>query len=198
LFDQLAIAGIAEVVLLAGYRADVLRRTLGDWYDGLHLRYSVEPEPLGTAGALRWALDLFDSSGVLLLNGDSYCDVDLGHFHLFHEQQSSAVSLVLTRVNNAGRFGRIVINDNKRVTRFEEKRDGGSGWINAGVYLLERSLLGTIPLGMACSLERDFFPQWTAEGRVSGYRHVGRFIDIGTPESYAEATEFFRETPLAC
>lgn len=192
LLDQLARSAVRKVVLLTGHRAEQVRAAFGEGYGGLELVYSDEPQPLGTGGALRHALAQLDGPTLLLLNGDSYCDIDLDEFQQFHQEQRAGVSLALVRVADASRYGRVECDAEGRVVRFEEKRPGATpGWINAGVYLIERRLLEDVPSGRPLSLERDLLPPWTAQGIVRGFRCPGRFLDIGTPESYAAAEEFF-------
>jgi NDP-sugar pyrophosphorylase family protein len=191
LLDQLTPTGLREIVLLAGHRAGQLRDVLGDTHKGIRLRYSVEEMPLGTAGALRHALPLLHAPTVLLLNGDSYCDVDLAAFTRQHRERASVASLVLTRVEDTSRFGQVRMADDDRVLRFEEKSQGGPGWINAGIYLFQRQQIAVLPASHPLSLERDVLPGWVAEGSVLGFRYAGRFLDIGTPESYAAADHFF-------
>ena len=191
LLDKLAAGGAKEVTLLVGYAAAQVRAAFGGAHGRLRLAYSEEPEPLGTAGAIRFALPHLAGHTVLLLNGDSYCDLDLAGFRHFHEANPGHICMALAHVPDAGRFGRVQLADN-RVTGFEEKRaDHGPGWINAGVYLIPRTRLEEIPDGRAVSLEREVMPDWVAGGLVCGFAGGGRFIDIGTPESYAEAEAFF-------
>jgi NDP-sugar pyrophosphorylase family protein len=193
LLDQLAGAAFREVVLLTGHGADQVRATLGERHADLNVLYSVEPAPLGTGGALRYALPALQSRTILLLNGDSYCDADLGALRRCHQREAADASMVLVRVPDASRFGGVRLAENGRVVRFEEKAAArGDGWINAGVYFLERSLIQAIPPGGQVSLERDLLPWWVRSRRVYGLRCGGRFLDIGTPESYAEAERFFR------
>src|SRR5262249_8753185 len=116
-----------------------------------------------------------------------YCDVDLLAFHHCHEKYAADASLVLARVPDTTRFGRISLGDDGRVLSFAEKAGASSGWINAGIYLLERSRIEEMPPGRPSSLERDLFPVWLGRKRVYGFPCAGRFLDIGTPESYAEA-----------
>jgi len=199
LLDQLAGAGIAEVVLLTGYRAEQIRDAFGETYAGMRRLYSVESAPLGTGGAVRRALPLFSASTILLLNGDSYCDVDLDAFQKFHNQCAADISLVLTHVADTSRFGTVQFAPDGRVKRFDEKGTaGGMGWINAGVYLVARPLLEEIEAEQPVSLERQMFPMWLSRYACSAYRCSGRFLDIGTPESYAQAEAFFclRPRPL--
>jgi D-glycero-alpha-D-manno-heptose 1-phosphate guanylyltransferase len=192
LLDQLARAGMCEVVLLAGYRADEVRQALGTEYAGVRLTYSVETTPLGTAGAVRRALSMLSSRTILLLNGDSYCDLDLDAFWCFHQERCADASLVLARVPDTSRFGRVQRATDGRVLRFEEKRAARlEGWINAGIYLLDRLLIEAVSPALPLSLERDLLPTWVRERRVYGFPSPGRFLDIGTPESYALAGSFF-------
>lgn len=191
LLDQLAAARIRDVVLCIGYRGEQVRAAFGDAYGGLRLRYSQERELLGTAGALRLALPLLQSDPVLVMNGDSFCETDLRAFARWHWERGAEATLLLVRVPDAGRYGRVEVDAAGRVLRFEEKGSTGDpGWVNAGVYLLSRRLLGTIPAGRPVSLEHQVFPAWIGRG-LYGYRTAGRFLDIGTPEAYAMAEAFF-------
>lgn len=192
LLDQLAGAGIRQVVLLTGFLADAVETTLGDSYAGMKLIYSPEPLPLGTAGALRLALPLLSSQAVLLLNGDSYCDVNLPDLWDFHCRQAADASMVLSQVTNTARFGKVHINHD-RVDRFGEKQESsGAGWINAGIYVINRPLIEEIPESRPVSLEREMFPAWVGRNCLYGFRCQGRFLDIGTPQSYVQAQTFFR------
>ncbi len=192
LLDQLADASIEEVVLLTGFRAEQVRCALGETYAGMRLVYSQEPSPLGTAGAVRWALRRLFGTTVLLLNGDSYCDLDLAAFRNFHDERAAEISLVLASVPEASRFGTALVDHQGRVKRFQEKTDmPAGGWINAGIYLLERPLIEEIPVGRDLSLERDLFPAWVDFKQIYDFRCAGRFLDIGTPEAYAQVDSFF-------
>jgi NDP-sugar pyrophosphorylase family protein len=191
LLDQLADAGLPRATLLTGYAADAVQAAFGDSYRGLRLSYSREPEPLGTGGALRLALPLLNESSILLLNGDSYCDVDIAALVARHRATGAVATLSLAEVPDESRYGRVERDASDRITRFVEK--GGlaeAAWINAGVYVLERSMIEAIPAGRAVSLEREVLPEQVNRGRVFGFP-AGRFIDIGTPESFAAAEAFF-------
>lgn len=190
LLDQLALAGIDNVVLCTGYQANLVERVIGKQYKNLHVSYSEEKEPLGTGGALRLAAANLSSDPVLVMNGDSYCVADFGAFTRFHRDRQARATLLLTEVADVGRFGVVRTDDVGRVLGFDEKGGTGPGWINAGVYLLSRAVLQEIPEGRPVSLEREMFPGWIGQGMYA-CRLGGRFIDIGTPESYAEACDFF-------
>ena len=192
LLEQLSRAGVGEAVLLVGHGADQVRAAFGGSHAGVRLSYSAEPEPLGTGGAVRLALPLLRGETLLLLNGDSYCDLDLAAFLRFHRGRRPAASLALARVGDPARFGRVVTGPGGRVERCEEKDPAPApGGINAGVYLIDRDLVTAIPAGRPVSLEREILPGWVGSGRAYGFAGGGRFIDIGVPESYTAADRFF-------
>ena len=191
LFDQLVAAGIKEIVLCTGYLGEQINSLFGESYGAVRLTYSREPRPLGTAGALRLALPLLRSDPVLVMNGDSYCEANFQAFCVWHNRRRANATLLLTEVSETRRFGRVQVNDDGAVTDFEEKGDGREpGWINAGIYLLTRRMLAEVPVGRPVSLEREIFPSWIGRG-LYGFRNTERFVDIGTPESYASAQFFF-------
>lgn len=197
LLDQVATAGVRQVVFCTGHLGDQVQASFGPTYLGLDLVYSQEATPLGTAGALRLALPLLHSDPILVMNGDSICEVDLKAFWTWHSAQRAEVSMVLARIGDASRYGLVRDDGEGAVTLFEEK--GGqcaAGWINAGIYLLSRASLRSVPTSRAVSLERELFPRWIGRG-LFGYRSEGRFLDIGTPESYATAEQFLARDPQA-
>ncbi len=192
LLDQVAEAGVESVVLCTGHLGEQIEAEYHGAYRGLRVIYSREAAPLGTGGALREALPRLTGSPVLVLNGDSYCGVDLGEFQRFHTARRAEISIVLTEVPDVGRFGSVTMDAEARIIRFEEKAAmSGPGWINAGIYLLSRRVIEAIPAGAAVSLEHDVFPSRLGAG-LFGFRTRGPFLDIGTPESYAAAERFFR------
>jgi len=191
LLDQLIYAGISKVVLCTGYRSNQVRDVLGDEYRGLGITYSIEAFPLGTAGALRLALPLLRADTALVINGDSYCDADFASFLHWHENRQAMVSLLLTKVDDTQRFGRVQVAENGTVTTFHEKGIfSGPGLISAGVYLISRNLLVSIAGGTAASLEREVFPRGVGHG-LYGFETESLFIDIGTPDAFASAESFF-------
>lgn len=190
LLDQLAAAGVRNVVLCTGYLGEQVRAAFGDTYDNMRLVYSHESTPLGTAGALRFALPLFSSQSVLVMNGDSFCDVNLHFFSDWHLRHQARASMVLVEVADAGQFGSVEVDPVGKVMGFEEKNmTRRAGWINAGIYMVAVSLIESIPKVGAVSLERTMFPAWIRHG-LYGYRCEGKFLDIGTPEKFALAEQF--------
>jgi histidinol-phosphate phosphatase family protein len=191
LLDVLDRAGVREVVLCTGYMAEFVEETLGTRFGRMRLVYSRESTPLGTGGAIRAALGRVDAKSLLIFNGDSFCEADLASMAAVHCARRAKATILLTEVPDTARFGRVWIDDDGQLLTFEEKgAHAGPGWINAGVYFVQRELLESIPAGHAVSLERDVFPSWIGRG-LYGHPVHGRFLDIGTPESFAEAEAFF-------
>lgn len=191
LLHQLQASGLTRVLLCTGYKGDAVRAQLGERFGTLELRYSQEPEPLGTGGALRLATQEIDSSTVLVMNGDSYCGVELPAFFQWYQARQASAAACLVHVDDATRFGRVSVAEDGRIQRFEEKSGApGAAWVNAGVYLVERGRLEAIPSAAPVSLEKDVFPLWVTQG-FYGFQCRAPFIDIGTPETYAQAQRFF-------
>lgn len=196
LLEQLVCSGIKSAVLCTGYIGEQVKSAFGDAFGSMRLSYSQESSQLGTAGALRLALSQIQSHSVLVMNGDSFCEVDFGKFWAWRAAKGVEAALMLTQVPDTRRYGRVQVDAGGRVLKFEEKGvTEGSGLINAGIYLLDRSLLLTIPENTNVSLEKEMFPAWIERG-LYGYSNTGRFLDIGTPESYALAEKFFEEMKL--
>jgi histidinol-phosphate phosphatase family protein len=198
--DQLADAGIRRAVVGVGHLASQVRASLGESHGPIAVAYSEEAELLGTAGALRHARDLLASDPVLVLNGDSYVEVNLAAFLAWHRARRAAASILLTTVPDPVRYGTVETDSGGRVLAFREKapadpaqpedKRSAPAWISAGVYLLSRAVIEGLAQRAPSSLERDVFPFLVGAG-LYAYPGGGRFIDIGTPESYAEAQEFF-------
>lgn len=192
--DQLAAAGVPRSVLLAGYMGERVKEVLGDHHGQMALAYAFESEPLGTAGALGQASSLLDTAVVLLANGDSYVDVNLAGLLAAQRagRDGARATMVVVEVPDAGRYGRVELDDAGRIRAFHEKSaDTGPGWINAGMVALDADLVRAIRAAPG-SLERDYYPRWAAAGLLHAFQTRGRFIDIGTPQTYAESQEFFR------
>ncbi len=186
LVKQVRDAGARRIVLSLGYRSDAFR----DFAAGEGVETSVEPAPLGTGGGLRAALPLLRTDTLLAMNGDSYASVDLGLLAALHRRRKSRATMLLAEVPDASRFGRVEIDEQGRILSFSEKGQAGPGLINAGVYVLQREVVAGIPEGRPVSLERETFPSLIGT-RFFGEPGGFRFMDIGTPESYAASSEFF-------
>lgn len=192
--DLLRRHGIHDVIFSCGYRPDALEAHFGDRSpDGVRFRYVVNPEPLGTAGAVKNAEGLLDDASFLVLNGDILTDLDLGAFVAHHRATEAAGTLALTPVEDPSAFGLVRLREGGSVEAFLEKpsphelRPGEPFRINAGTYLLEPAVLERIPAARACSIEREVFPVLAEEGALQGFPSDAYWRDIGTPSSYLAA-----------
>lgn len=193
LLDQLAAAGITRVTLCTGYLGEQIETAFGSRYKNITLTYSREPSPLDTAGAIRQALPLLGTGPVLVMNGDSFCDADFHAFWAAYCSKGVEGMLLLTEVPDTTRFGRVQTDASDRILLYSEKGSAtGTGWINAGVYLLSHTLLRLIPADRRVSLEREMFPNWVARG-LYAWCVRAPFIDIGTPDAYLNAERFMAE-----
>lgn len=187
LLDQIWKAGVREVVVCIGYRAEQVREEIGDTYREMKVRYVEEKELLGTGGAIRNALSQVKMEKVFILNGDSYCGVNLRRFYQWTEKVGYGFNLVGVEVEDVSRFGTIEMakeGREGRVTAFREKEGiVVKGIINAGIYITSVKYLLSIPENRVVSLEREMFPLWIERG-MGLYKSQGQFIDIGTPSSY--------------
>lgn len=193
LLHQLNRANFKKVVLCTGYLSDHVEKAFGRRYKNLRLYYSLEQIPLGTAGSLRKSFPLLNSETILVMNADSFCAVNFKKFWQFHLRKNSKASLVLTSVSDPSRFGKVKLGINDSITQFQEKKAGsGAGFVNAGIYLINKAFIAEFPQDKEISIEKDIFPNWIGKG-FYGYKSNNKFIDIGTPENYARAEQFFAQ-----
>jgi mannose-1-phosphate guanylyltransferase len=190
--EWLARHGVTEVVLACGFLPDALRAALGNGEPGgVRIRYVVEPEPRGTAGAIRFAAaELGDelADRFLALNGDVLTDLDLTALLRGHEERGAVATLGLHPVEDSSAYGLVSTGPKGEVLEFLEKTgEEVPGQINAGMYVLERAVLEEIPAGEKVSIERDVFPRLAGSG-LYGLGLDGYWMDIGTPERYLQAS----------
>ena len=189
LFQQLRRFDFRRVILASGYQNAAIREYFGEEDRGLQLIHSCEPSPLGTGGALKYAENQVQSRVVLVVNGDSYTDVDLRDFMAKHGETGADVSMVVVAHDGRRDCGLVSITANGAVEDFSEKGLANrSHYINAGIYAISMTLLRGIAHGVKVSLEEQLLPAWIREGNsVRAYITSGPCIDIGTPERYSVA-----------
>jgi NDP-sugar pyrophosphorylase family protein len=195
LVGWLAGYGVARLVLSLGHLAEkVIGHIERNPYPDIEIVPVVEANPLGTAGGIAWARKQLHSDPVLVINGDSYVDADLGTFLEFHRLNGFGASLVCTMVDNASRYGSVEIDENLNITAFREKNTASdsAGYISSGVYLLSANALDAIAALGIGSVERDFF---AVQSQISlgGFAGHFNFVDFGTPESLETAQGYFAD-----
>lgn len=182
--------GVDDVVISCGFMAAGVRNVLGDGEAlGIRLRYAEEPEPLGTAGAIKFAERLLDER-FLVLNGDVLTDIDLSSQLAQHESTGARATIALYAVEDPSAYGLVRLTEERAVRQFLEKPSSDqidTNLINAGAYILSRDVLGLVPDGRNVSIEREVFPELIGDG-LYGYPATGYWLDIGTPDRYLQAT----------
>jgi mannose-1-phosphate guanylyltransferase len=193
--EQLRGHGVEQVVLSLGYRPDAfLAAYPAGVCAGVELVYAVEPEPLDTAGAIRFAayhagLDA-SSEPFVVVNGDVLTTLDVSALVEFHHDRSAQATIALTPVDDPSRFGVVPTDETGKVLAFIEKPPAGTAptnYINAGTYVLEPAVLDRIPGGRRVSIERETFPGLVADGALFALGSDAYWVDAGTPAAYLAA-----------
>jgi NDP-sugar pyrophosphorylase family protein len=192
LLDQLIRYGFKRAVICVGHMGEYVPKILGDSFGPLQLLYSFEQTPLGTGGALRHGVGLTGGDDILAMNGDSFCDIDLLALERAHLSFGGKGTLAVLEQSDRRRAGTVQVDATGRIVEFASRPATPTpGLINAGIYLLRREVLLAIPPDTKVSLEESVFPGLAATGGLYAWQVDARFIDIGTPESYAAAQTFF-------
>jgi len=184
--DKLCVSEIDGFVLATGYLSSQVSDTMGTAWQGRPVQYSVEPQALGTGGAVRLAMELIGADTVLVANGDTLFQCDIGSLLSGFDSSPWATRMALRAVDDCNRYGRVQLGVNGRVTTFGEKGHVGSGLINAGLYVQRRAPLERFGI-KPFSLETDYLAKLAPQWPVQGVPSQGYFIDIGIPDDLASA-----------
>jgi mannose-1-phosphate guanylyltransferase len=181
---------IDEVILSLNYQPRRIEEVFGDGQEaGIRIRYVVEPAPLGTGGAIKYAGDKLTDS-VVVFNGDVLTQIDLAAVIRMHRERKAKATIVLTPVDNPTAYGLVETDADGNIRRFLEKPNPDeitTNNINAGIYVLEPDTFDRIPSDVAWSIERSYFPSLVERGETFiGFVYKGYWIDIGTPEKYTQ------------
>ena len=189
--DLLRRYGVDEVVLAVNYLADVLRARVGEEYKGIRIHYSLEDSPLGTGGPLKLASHTIRMRDTFVaMNGDVIAEIDLTQMLDSHEIAKAAVTDALHEVHDPTRFGVVQLDSRRRISRFVEKpslKEAPSRLVNAGIYMIEPSVLRMIPEGRKVSLEREIFPVLAKRQTLIGFPFEGHWFDIGSFSDFQKA-----------
>lgn len=194
LFAYLKRFGFSRIVLSTGYLSEKISSYYGNSYDSMKLIYAREEKPLGTGGALKFALQHCEEQHVLVLNGDSFLDVNLVEFELFHLHYGGMFSIATRSVENAARYGTIEVEDDEIKAFREKSGEEKPGLINGGAYYVDNYFfMENCPEEDVFSLEKDFFEKNVDNFGFFAFPCEGYFIDIGIPEDYQRAQDEFKE-----
>lgn len=185
LVGELRRQGVERILISGGFAGEKLVAAFAGQPD---VTVRIEPEPLGTGGALHFVAGDLDDR-FFFMNGDSLFDIDV--WDLDRAGVGAPAALALRRVEDAGRYGSVEL-DGETITAFGEKRGPGPGVINGGVAALSRSVLDLIATGRAVSIEAEVYPVLAERGELKGRIYDGAFLDIGVPEDFARSHDWIR------
>jgi D-glycero-alpha-D-manno-heptose 1-phosphate guanylyltransferase len=177
---------VEKIILSVGYKSETVLKYFGNSFLNIPVEYVVEEKPLGTGGAVKYALKRAEAENILILNGDTYFPVDLNRFFAFHSDNSHKFSMALKRMKNFSRYGSVDCTGNT-IIRFNEKKFCHDGLINGGIYLVTRQFIASKRLPEAFSLEKDLLEKEAGSSLIKGLIFDELFIDIGLPEDYERA-----------
>jgi D-glycero-alpha-D-manno-heptose 1-phosphate guanylyltransferase len=191
--DNLINQGIKKIVLSVGYKANLIQDYFKNCYKDIPIEYVIETSPLGTGGALKFAINTSENENILAINGDTIFHTEYQKLFDFHYSSKAGFSMALRQINSDGRYGGVKLDNSNTVTGFTSKEIIGNIIINSGIYIINKNFFEeNTPIGNF-SIEDDFFTHIPSSKKLKGIILEGYFIDIGIPEDYYKAD---RELPL--
>ncbi len=178
---------VNKFIFSVGYKSEMIIDYVNDQYPALSSRFSIEEEPLGTGGAVKLACSLVSGKDVLVLNGDTIFNADAKKLAAFHKTSKSDCTLSLKPMQNFDRYGVVELNSDHLITGFKEKKPYKTGFINGGVYALNRDKFMQEKLAQKFSFEKDYLETYFGKRKMYGLVQDEYFIDIGIPEDYERA-----------
>ncbi len=192
LFQYLAQQNCTRIILSLGFKYEVIL----DWLKGQELPFAVdhviEEEPLGTGGGISLAMSKATEDNVVVLNGDTMFQAPLNEMMQAHQTNKAGAILALKKMYDFDRYGVVRFNEEHIITSFEEKQHRAEGYINGGVYIINKNYLQNKQLREKYSFEKDFLERYVSEGKMHSFTSDAYFIDIGIPTDYEKAQTDFK------
>jgi D-glycero-alpha-D-manno-heptose 1-phosphate guanylyltransferase len=179
--------GIEKFIFSLGYKHEVIEEYLQKEFTDIMYTASVEPEPLGTGGAIYMACSKATTENILVVNGDTLFEIKLRLLSDFHEKKNADCTLSLKKMSNTDRYGVVETDDNSKVISFKEKKYYETSIINGGVYALNVPSFMSEKFPVRFSFEKEYFELYHDTRKIYGLIQDGYFIDIGVPEDFAQA-----------
>ena len=191
LLCKLPMQNVNQIILAVGYKYEKIEEYYGHQYQNVPIIYSIEKEPLGTGGGIALALEKMTSEHGVILNGDTYFDVNYEELLEVHRDSNCHITLALKQIENPDRYGTVLL-DKYKIVRFQEKVLGiKTGLINGGVYAISAAIKDLLPDATKFSFEKEVLEMNVEKGFLAGYISKGLFIDIGIPTDYERAQTIF-------
>jgi D-glycero-alpha-D-manno-heptose 1-phosphate guanylyltransferase len=177
---------VERVVLSVGYKSQTIIDYFKNTFSSLTIEYVNEEKPLGTGGAIKYALRKTSDENILVINGDTWFPINIEEFYTFHKAKGNTFTVALKHLTDFSRYGNVEC-QNEIILRFNEKKFCADGLINGGIYLINRSLIESSDLPDIFSLERDIMEKVAGSGILKCKVFDAPFLDIGIPEDYRKA-----------
>ena len=177
---------VSKIILSTGYKHESINSNFGNSYEGITVKFTIEKEPLGTGGGLVFAAGKASGSDFIVINGDTYFPIDLNRLCSFHTGHSAFITVALKKMKDFSRYGTIEYTDGK-ILQFHEKKFCHDGFINGGIYVMNRNMLMSRHLPEIFSLEKDVLEKSSGTSDLFGMAFNEPFLDIGIPEEYRRA-----------
>jgi D-glycero-alpha-D-manno-heptose 1-phosphate guanylyltransferase len=191
--DYLLEQQVKHCVLAVGHKREAIINYFGGLYKELRISYSKEDEPLGTGGGIKQAFEKIKGDRCFVLNGDTFFKVDMQQMAQFHIERKASLTVALKPMINFDRYGTVEFDETGKVTAFREKKHVREGYINGGVYVMEKNFFPK-RLKAKFSFEKDVLEEEVAKGKIYCMLSPTYFIDIGIPDDYDKAKNDFART----
>jgi D-glycero-alpha-D-manno-heptose 1-phosphate guanylyltransferase len=193
LLNYLRGQGITKFILSVGHKKEAIETHLGSRFMNIPIEYAIEEEPLGTGGGIRNAFKLVNGDTAFVLNGDSMFRMGMSSLIQLHSDARADITIALRYLDDTERYGAVMIDNDRRIIGFTEKGgEAGPGYINGGIYLINKKYLLSDRFRDKFSIEKDCFEKYFQESRFFGFPSRGYFLDIGIPEDFYRAQHEFR------
>jgi D-glycero-alpha-D-manno-heptose 1-phosphate guanylyltransferase len=191
ILDGIILYNPSEIILAVGYKWEKIYDFIGCSWKGVKVSYSIENTPLGTGGAIKSAMLNGNISEAVVVNGDTYNDINYIDFTNRAKIIDCDILIALSEIANSSRFGVVTFDGDDRITSFSEKKESASKWINSGCYFIKYSILDKI-VYTNFSFEDEILAKSVLKTKTYAYRNIGFFIDIGLPEDFVRAENIFK------
>lgn len=191
LLKYLSAQKFEHVILALGYKSEIVINWLKEQKFRFKLSYIIEDEPLGTGGAIKFAFEKVSSDKALVVNGDTFFDIDSSQLYTFQQANDADIVIALKPMINFDRYGSVQINGQSRIVKFNEKQFRKEGLINGGIYLIKKAIFNKFDLPQKFSFEKDILESKIDDITIYGDVQDTYFIDIGIPSDYEKANHDF-------
>lgn len=192
ILDYLKSYEINKVIVSVGYLKEYIINNLQNNYSGIEILFSPEEKPLGTGGAIKTAFRLCENNEVFVLNGDTYFRPNLEKMQYNHIVHHAEISMAVKKIDDVSRFGTVNFDHEGKIVSFVEKQHkAGSGYINGGIYIINKGIIDSVELEQF-SIENDFFKKNMDKYNFQSFISNTTFLDIGIPKDYYKASEVLK------